>query len=89
MINSQLKLKYIPTEKRILSIIKNRSKLNLLSTASEVHAILKEDIFLTRFSVYYHLKKLNENNLIQFKIIPQKKACNKPTKYYFCKNKNK
>lgn len=87
MTNSQLKLKYIPTEKRILSIIKNRSKLNLLSTASEIHAILKEDIFLSRFSVYYHLKKLKENNLIQYKIIAQKNACNKPTKYYFCKNK--
>ena len=68
MINSQVKLKYIPTEKRILSIIKNRSKLNLLSTASDIIDILREDIFLSRFSVYYHLKKLSENKLIQFKI---------------------
>jgi hypothetical protein len=85
--NSQGKLKYISTEKRIYSIIKNRSKLNLLSTASDIIDILREDIFLSRYSVYFHLNKLNKKELIYFKIIPKKNACNKPTKYYFCKNK--
>ena len=83
MNNSQIKLKYIPTEKRILSIIKNRSKLNLLSTASEVHAILKEDIYLSRYSVYFHLNKLSEINLIQFKIIPKKKRLQQTDKILF------
>lgn len=87
--NSQFKLKYIPTEKRIYSIIKNRSKLNLYSDASEIINILREDIFLSRYSVYFHLNKLIKKDLIFFKIINKKSACNKPTKYYFCKNKTK
>ena len=89
--NSQVKLKYIPTDKRIVSIIKNRSKLGLLTDSLELINILREDIYLSRYSVYYHLKKLTDKKIIYFHILNKKIACNKPTKYYFCitkKNKN-
>ena len=71
--NSQVKLKYIPTDKRIVSIIKNRSKLGLLTDSLELINILREDIYLSRYSVYYHLKKLTDKKIIDFHILNKKR----------------
>jgi hypothetical protein len=87
MNNSQDKIKYIPLRKRIQGIIRNRSKLNLWTSSSELFEIISEDIFISKYSVFYYLNEMTEKKEIKYKIIPKKSACNKPTKYYFCKNK--
>ena len=87
MTNSQNKIKYIPLRKRIQGILRNRSKLNLWTSSSELLEIIKEDIFISRYSVFYYLNEMTEKKEIKYKIIPKKSACNKPTKYYFCINK--
>ena len=77
---------YISTRKRILDLIKNNSILGKFTDASEIAELLNnvpELDKITKFTVNYHLRQLELEQLIIFKIERKLIANKKPTKYYF------
>lgn len=77
---------YISTRKRILDLIKNNSILGKFTDASEIAELLNnvpELDKITKFTVNYHLRQLEIEQLIIFKIERKLIANKKPTKYYF------
>jgi DNA-binding transcriptional ArsR family regulator len=77
---------YISTRKRILDLIKKNSILGKFTDASEIAELLNDVPELdkiTKFTVNYHLRQLELEQLIIFKIERKLIANKKPTKYYF------
>lgn len=77
---------YISTRRRILNIIEKNSALGKFTDASEIAEFLNDVPELdkiTKFTVAYHLKQLEIEQLIIFKIERKLSANKKPTKYYF------
>ena len=77
---------YISTRKRILDLIKKNSILGKFTDASEIAELLNnvpELDKITKFTVNYHLRQLELEQLIIFKIERKLIANKKPTKYYF------